>query len=168
MATEIETLQPGGRSSMSRVVSKDGTPIAYDRTGDGPALILVGGGLLDPVTGRAGRWENAPLAEALAARFTVYNYDWRGRADSGDTLPYAVEREVEDLGSLISVAGGSAHLYRVSSGGALALEAAAAGLAADRIAVYEVPYSIGEEASRRGGAHVGGVTGGPGGGGPGG
>jgi pimeloyl-ACP methyl ester carboxylesterase len=139
---------------MSRVLSKDGTPIAYDRTGDGPAIILVGGGLLDPVTGRAGRWENAPLAEALAARFTVYNYDRRGRADSGDILPYAVEREVEDLGALISQAGGLAHLYGVSSGGALALEAAAAGLAADRIAVYEVPYSIGEEASRRWSAYV--------------
>ena len=77
---------------MSRVTSRDGTPIAYDRKGSGPAVILVGGGLVDPATGRAGRSENAPLASDLAMRFTVYNYDRRGRADSGDTLPYAVER----------------------------------------------------------------------------
>jgi pimeloyl-ACP methyl ester carboxylesterase len=139
---------------MSDVASKDGTPIAYERVGNGPAVILVGGGLVDPVTGRAGRWENAPLAAELAARFTVYNYDRRGRGDSGDTLPYAVEHEVEDIGALIAQAGGSAHLYGVSSGGALALEAAAAGLAVDRIAVYEVPYSIGEDASRRWRAYV--------------
>jgi pimeloyl-ACP methyl ester carboxylesterase len=79
----------------------------------------------------------------------VYNYDRRGRGDSGDTLPYAVERELEDIEALITQAGGSAHLYGVSSGGALALEAAAAGIAVDKLAVYEVPYSIGEEASRR-------------------
>jgi pimeloyl-ACP methyl ester carboxylesterase len=134
---------------MGRVTSKDGTSIAYDRQGGGAAVILVGGGLVDPATGRAGRWENAPLATELAAWFTVYNYDRRGRADSGDTPPYAVEREVEDLEALIAQAGGSAHLYGVSSGGALALEAAAAGLAVDTLAVYEVPYSIGEDGSRR-------------------
>jgi pimeloyl-ACP methyl ester carboxylesterase len=132
---------------VSRVTSKDGTSIAYDRAGDGPPVILVGGGLVDPATGRAGRWENAPLAAELAAWFTVYNYDRRGRADSGDTLPYAVERELEDLGALVAEAGGSAHLYGVSSGGALALEAAAAGLPVDRIGVYEVPYFVGEEAA---------------------
>ena len=125
---------------MSRVTSKDGTSIAYDRQGSGPAVILVGGGLVDPLTGRAGRWENAPLAAELAGRFTVYNYDRRGRGDSGDTLPYAVDRELEDLDALLAEAGGSAHLYGVSSGGALALEAAAAGIAVDRLAVYEVPY----------------------------
>jgi pimeloyl-ACP methyl ester carboxylesterase len=134
---------------MTQVTSADGTSIAYDRQGSGPAVILVGGGLVDPATGRAGRSENAPLATELARRFTVYNYDRRGRADSGDTPPYAVAREIEDLEALIAEAGGSAHLHGVSSGGALALEAAAAGLAVDRLAVYEVPYSIGEEASRR-------------------
>ena len=133
---------------MSRVTSRDGTPIAYDRKGSGPAVILVGGGLVDPATGRAGRSENAPLASELAMRFTVYNYDRRGRADSGDTLPYAVEREIEDIDALIAEAGGSAHLHGVSSGGALALEAAAAGLAIDKVSVYELPYLIGEEASR--------------------
>src|SRR5206468_8982061 len=120
------------RSRMDHVTSKDGTPIAYERLGSGPPVILVGGGLVDPATGRAGRWENAPLAQELAARFTVYNYDRRGREDSGDTLPYAVERELEDLDALI--AAGSAHLYGISSGGALALEAAATGLAVERVA----------------------------------
>jgi pimeloyl-ACP methyl ester carboxylesterase len=134
---------------MSQVTSKDGTAIAYDRQGSGPAVILVGGGLVDPATGRAGRWENAPMAAELAARFTVYNYDRRGRADSGDTLPYAVDRELEDLDALLAEAGGRAHLYGVSSGGALALEAAAAGLAVDRLGVYEVPYFVADDALQR-------------------
>jgi pimeloyl-ACP methyl ester carboxylesterase len=116
-----------------RATSADGTSLAYDRTGSGPALILVGGGLDDGA-------ENAPLGPALADGFTVFNYARRGRAESGDTLPYALEREIEDLAALIAVAGGSAHLFGASSGGALALEAAAAGLAVDRVAVYEVPY----------------------------
>jgi pimeloyl-ACP methyl ester carboxylesterase len=134
---------------MPQVTSKDGTAIAYDRQGAGPAVVLVGGGLVDPVTGRPGRWENAPLAAALADRFTVYNYDRRGRGDSDDTPPYAVDRELEDLRALLDEAGGSAHLYGVSSGGALALEAAAAGLPADRLAVYEVPYFVADELLRR-------------------
>jgi Alpha/beta hydrolase family len=134
---------------MRKVVSADGTPIAYDRQGRGPAVILVGGALVDPATGRAGRWENAPLAGELARWFTVYNYDRRGRAESGDTPPYALARELEDLEALIAEAGGSAHLHGVSSGGALALEAAAAGLAVERLSVYEVPYMVDEEAARR-------------------
>jgi alpha/beta hydrolase family protein len=105
--------------------------------------VLVGGALVDPLTGRAGRAENAPLAAELAASFTVLNYDRRGRADSGDTLPYAVEREIEDLAAVIAEAGGSAHVYGASSGGALALRAALAGVAIDRLAVYEVPYFVG-------------------------
>jgi pimeloyl-ACP methyl ester carboxylesterase len=128
----------GRLTRMNHVTSKDGTRIASDRQGSGPAVILVGGGLDDGA-------ENGPLAAELARSFTVYNYARRGRGDSGDTLPYALEREIEDLEALVAEAGGSAHLYGVSSGGALALEAAAAGLAADRIGVYEVPYSIGDE-----------------------
>jgi pimeloyl-ACP methyl ester carboxylesterase len=120
---------------MSRVTSKDGTLIAYERVGSGPAVILVGGGAVD-------RSENAPLAPELAHRFTVYNYDRRGRGESGDTLPYAVQREIEDIEALIAESGGPARLYGVSSGGALALEAAAAGLPIDKLAVYEVPYSM--------------------------
>jgi pimeloyl-ACP methyl ester carboxylesterase len=118
-------------SRVNRVTSKDGTSIAYDRHGSGPAVILVGD-----------RSENAPLAVELAEHFTVYNYDQRGRGDSGDTLPYAVAREIEDIEALIAEAGGSAHLYGVSAGGALVLEAAAAGVAVDRLAVYEVPYGL--------------------------
>jgi len=120
---------------MDRVTSKDGTSIAYDRQGRGPAVILVGGGLDDGA-------ENAPLVPRLAAWCTVYNYARRGRAGSGDTPPYAVEREIEDLAALIAEAGGKAHLYGASSGGALALEGTAAGLPVDRLAVYEVPYLV--------------------------
>jgi pimeloyl-ACP methyl ester carboxylesterase len=123
---------------MDRVISDDGTPIAFERQGSGPPVVLVSGGLAD-------RSENAPLAAELAGSFTVYNYDRRGRSGSGDTQPYAVEREIEDITALIASAGGSAHLYGVSSGGALVLEAAAAGLAVDRLAVYDVPYSVGDD-----------------------
>src|SRR5215475_14431923 len=121
-----------------RVTSADGTRIAYDRKGTGPAVILVGGTLDDGA-------ENAPLARLLADHFTVYNYARRGRGASGNTPPYALAREVEDLDALIATAGGSAHLYGASSGGALALEAAAAGSAIDTIAVWEVPYAVGHD-----------------------
>lgn len=124
-----------------RVTSNDGTTIAYDREGSGPAVILVGGALDEGV-------ENAPLAPALAEHFTVYNYARRGRGASGFTEPYAVEREIEDLDALIAEAGGSAHLFGASSGGALALEAAAAGSAIDTIAVWEVPYAVGTTYAR--------------------
>jgi hypothetical protein len=126
----------------SFATSKDGTSIAYERLGSGPAIILVGGGISD-------RSENAPLAPELAEHFTVYNYDRRGRGESGDTQPYAVAREIEDIEALIAEAGGSAHLYGVSSGGALALEAVAAGVAADKVAVYEVPYDMADDWPRR-------------------
>jgi Alpha/beta hydrolase family len=116
------------------VTSRDGTAISYDRAGNGPAVVLVGGGLDDGT-------ENAPLAAELANRFTVLNYARRGRGESGDTPPYAIDREIEDLEALIAEAGGSAHVYGASSGGALALRAAAAGLAIDAIAVYEVPWN---------------------------
>lgn len=116
-----------------RVTSKDGTSIGYERAGTGPAVVLVGGGLDDGS-------ENAALVPELARRFTVYNYARRGRGESGDTAPYAVAREVEDLNAVIGAAGGPVHLFGASSGGALVIEAAAAGLAVDRVAVYEVPY----------------------------
>jgi pimeloyl-ACP methyl ester carboxylesterase len=124
---------------MGVLASRDGTPIAYTRDGGGPAVILVTGALDDGS-------ENAPLAAELARRFTTYNYARRGRGESGDTQTYALEREIEDLEALIAVAGDRPHLYGVSSGGALALEAAAAGLAVGRIAVYEVPYMVGDAA----------------------
>ncbi|HEU5470701.1 MAG TPA: alpha/beta fold hydrolase [Actinophytocola sp.] len=127
---------------MEQVMSKDGTTIAFDRSGAGPTVILVGGGLDDGT-------ENAALVPVLGRWFTVYNYARRGRGASGDTAPYALEREIEDLDALVRVAGGPAHVFGASSGGALALEAAAAGLAFDRIAVYEVPYATDAEAVRR-------------------
>lgn len=124
---------------MSQARSKDGTSIAYDRQGQGPAVVLVGGGITD-------RSENAPLAAEMAAHFTVYNYDRRGRGLSGDAPRYAVQREIEDLAALLAAAGGSAHLFGVSSGGALLLEAAAAGLPGiNRLAVYEVPYDLADD-----------------------
>lgn len=124
---------------MPRAVSADGTAIGYDRLSDeGPVLVLVGGGLDDGT-------ENVPLGTHLAGSFTVVNYRRRGRGDSGDTEPYAVQREIEDLAAVIDANGGRAHLFGASSGGALALEAAAAGLPIDRIAVHEVPYLLGDE-----------------------
>lgn len=124
-----------------RVTSDDGTTIADDRQGSGPAVVLVGGALDDGA-------ENASLVPALAEHFTVYNYARRGRGASGFTEPYAAEREIEDLDASIAEAGGSAHGFGASSGGALALEAAAAGSAIDTIAVWEVPYAVGDEVSR--------------------
>ena len=117
------------------VTSRDGTRITCDKWGKGPAIVVVGGALSD----RSGA---APLARLLAAHMTVYSYDRRGRGDSGDTAPYAVEREVEDLAALIDAAGGSAHVYGKSSGASLALQAAAVlGDKVKRLALYEPPYS---------------------------
>ena len=123
---------------MEKVTSKDGTTIAFDRSGEGPPIILVGGALqyrsFDPRT--------AQLAKRLVAHFTVFHYDRRGRGDSGDTLPYAKEREVEDLGALIAEAGGSAFVFAMSSGGPLALDAAASGLAITKLALYEPAFIV--------------------------
>jgi pimeloyl-ACP methyl ester carboxylesterase len=124
------------------VTSNDGTVIDFELAGEGPPIVLVGGGLVD-------RSENAPLVPELASRYTVCNYDRRGRGGSGDTPPYVLERELEDIEALIAGLGGRAHLYGVSSGGALALEAAAAGLDVDRVAVYEVPYCVHTEMRER-------------------
>ena len=120
---------------MTRVVSKDGTSIGFERTGRGPALILVDGAMCRMAFG-----PSAKLAKVLASHFTVYRYDRRGRGESGDTGPYAPEREVDDIAALIAHAGGSASLLGLSSGGALALHAAAAGLAVDKVIAYEPPY----------------------------
>ena len=124
---------------MSQVKSKDGTAIAYIRGGDGPAVVLVGGGLDDGS-------ENATLIPTLADSFTVASYARRGRGGSGDTPPYSLEREIEDLAAVVDELAGHAHAFGSSSGGALLLEAAAAGLSLDRIAVWEVPYAVGAEA----------------------
>ncbi len=90
-----------------------------------------------------------PLARELAEHFTVYNFARRGRGDSGDSSPYAVQREIDDIAAIIAEAGGSAHLFGASSGGMFALEAAAAGLPVGRVAVYEVPYDTADGALQR-------------------
>ncbi len=130
---------------MNQVMSKDGTVIAFDRSGNGPAVILVGGAFqyraIDPPT--------VQLAKRLASHFTVFHYDRRGRGDSGDTQPYATEREIEDLGAVMAEAGGSASVFAMSSGGALALDAAANGLNITRLAIYEPPFNSGDEHARQ-------------------
>jgi pimeloyl-ACP methyl ester carboxylesterase len=122
---------------MKKVTSNDGTQIAYEKNGSGPAVILVDGALcfrsFGPMT---------KLSELLASHFTVYHYDRRGRGDSSDTRPYAVAREIEDLEALIGEAGGSALVFGTSSGACLALEAASqlAGKVR-KLAMYEAPYT---------------------------
>jgi pimeloyl-ACP methyl ester carboxylesterase len=114
--------------------SADGTRIAFDRSGEGPPLILVD---------QAGHYRDLSsfggLIPLLASTFTVYTYDRRGRGESSDTPPYAPEREVEDLAALITAAGGSAYVYGYSSGALLALRAAAGSLPIKRLAVLEPP-----------------------------
>lgn len=122
--------------TVESVTSKDGTRITFDKSGQGPAVILV--------TGASGvRAHSRDLAARLAPHFTVYNYDRRGRGDSGDTQPFAVQREIEDLEAIIDAAGGTASLYGISSGGALILEAAnKLGSKVSKIAIYEVPFIL--------------------------
>ena len=131
--------RPGGKARKEKKVvrtvkSKDGTAIAFEKSGSGPVVILVSGALSD-------RRGGAGLAAQLARHFTVINYDRRGRGDSGDTPPYAVAREVEDIEALIDHAGGSAHLFGASSGAALALEAASRLPGkVKRAALFEPPF----------------------------
>ena len=123
------------------VTSRDGTRIAYEKAGRGPAVILVNGALSD-------RTGSAELAQLLSQRFTVFSYDRRGRGDSSDTSPYSVEREIEDIEALIDGAGGSAQVFGKSSGASLALQAAAAlGGKVRKLALYEPPYSDAEGAA---------------------
>jgi pimeloyl-ACP methyl ester carboxylesterase len=123
---------------MKKVTSKDGTTIAFDQLGNGPALILVSGAFqyraMDP--------QMAQLAALLAPHFTVFQYDRRGRGDSGDTQPYTIQREIEDLEAIIDEAGGSAFVYGISSGAALALEASIMlDGKVEKLAMYEAPYN---------------------------
>jgi pimeloyl-ACP methyl ester carboxylesterase len=115
-----------------RVSSSDGTSIAFERQGAGPALIVV-----DPAGSYRDFRPQRPPVERLAADFTVYLDDRRGRGASGDTLPYAIHKEVDDLAALVAEAGGPAFVYASSSGCLLALHAAAGGLAISRLALFE-------------------------------
>ena len=136
-----------GTVMTTKVRSKDGTMIAYEKSGSGPAVILVDGAFCSRAFGPSQR-----LAKALAPRFTVYAYDRRGRNQSDDTESYAPEREIEDIAALIKEAGGSSALVGLSSGAALSLEAAAAGLPIKAVVAYEPPY-VDEAGDRHGAAH---------------
>jgi pimeloyl-ACP methyl ester carboxylesterase len=120
---------------MTHVISKDGTRIAYERMGSGPAVVLIDGAMCSRAFGPMPK-----IAALLKDHFTVYLYDRRGRGESGDTQPYSKAREVEDIDALVRAAGGSAFAVGLSSGAALALEAAASGLRIEKLAVYEPPF----------------------------
>jgi pimeloyl-ACP methyl ester carboxylesterase len=122
---------------MPKAISKDGTPIAFDRSGQGPPLILVDGALCYRSFGPMPK-----LVPLLTPHFTVFTYDRRGRGESGDKGPFSVEREVEDIEALIREAGGTAYVYGISSGAALALEAAAKTSAITKLVVYEAPFIV--------------------------
>jgi pimeloyl-ACP methyl ester carboxylesterase len=128
---------------MSFVASTDGTTIAYERSGTGPPLVLVDGAMCHRAGGPM-----RPLAEALREHFTVCAYDRRGRGESSDTQPYAVDREIEDLQAVVAAAGGEVGVYAVSSGGALAIRAAAVEPGINRMALYEPPFmaEVGDDA----------------------
>jgi pimeloyl-ACP methyl ester carboxylesterase len=134
----------GDVQSLSSVRSQDGTTIAFERAGDGPSVILVGGALASGVRDFPPFVE---LARLLESRFTVYRFDRRGRGDSGDTQLYAVEREVQDLEALIADAGGEAAVYGFSSGAVLAVEAAARRSGITKLALLEPPLPSGAGAA---------------------
>jgi len=139
---------------MDKLKSTDGTTIAFDKQGDGPALILVDGAMTTRSSG-----SKPDLAKLLAHHFTVYSYDRRGRGDSGDIQPYAVEREIEDIDALIDVAGRSAFVYGHSSGGCLALEATVKlGDKVKKLAIYEVPYNDDPVAQQAWGKYIENLT----------
>lgn len=121
---------------MKKAISKDGTAIAFDRIGEGPALILVAGAFGD----RSGFTQ---LVDHMSGSLTIFNYDRRGRGDSDDTPPYSIEREVEDIEAVIDEAGGWAFLFGMSSGAVLALEAASRLPAkVKKLALYEPPFIL--------------------------
>ena len=122
---------------MPYTTSADGTRIAYTATGSGPALVLVDGALCHRAFG-----PSADLVKAFAQDFTVYAYDRRGRGESGDTAPYSVDKEIDDLAAVIDAAGGQAALLGLSSGGVLALDAAHRLDTVTRVAVYECPFIV--------------------------
>jgi pimeloyl-ACP methyl ester carboxylesterase len=132
---------------MKKVRSKDGTAIALEQFGSGPPVVLISGASCH-------RGIHEELSELLAPDFTVLNYDRRGRGDSTDTPPYAIEREVEDLDAVITEAGETAMLFGNSSGAVLALYAAAAGLPVTKLALWEPSFMVDQDAPRRQQAYV--------------
>ncbi|XUZ26590.1 alpha/beta fold hydrolase [Streptomyces sp. RMIT01] len=133
----MATARDQSPSTEARVVSADGTEIAFEQSGSGPAVVLVASALAD-------RSDTARLAALLARHFTVINYDRRGRGASGDAPAYAPDREIEDIAALVEHVGGSASLFGSSSGAVLALRAAAAGVNVERLALYEPPFVVAE------------------------
>jgi len=121
--------------SPAYATSADGTRIAYEAVGNGPPVVIVSGAF-------GTRADARELAGALSGRFTAAGYDRRGRGDSGDTQPYAPARELDDMRAVIDALGGSAFVYGHSSGGALSLDAVAAGLPILKLAVYEPPFTV--------------------------
>ena len=120
---------------MKTVQSRDGTTIAFVRSGSGPSLILIVGALSDHTAAAA-------FSPHLESHFTVYSYDRRGRGESGNTQPYTVEREMEDLAALVDDIGEPVFLFGHSSGAILALEAALGGVPVQRLVLYEPPFTI--------------------------
>jgi len=120
------------------VVSADGTLIAFDAWGEGEPLIMIDGATAYPAINPT----NEQVGRLLGGTYRTYAYDRRGRGESTDTKPYAVEREIEDIAALIEVAGGSATLFGWSSGAVLALDAAAAGLPVSRVVAFEPPFVV--------------------------
>ncbi|SFP72813.1 Pimeloyl-ACP methyl ester carboxylesterase [Mesorhizobium sp. NFR06] len=148
MQQPTQTLQNGKTSAAGRtlssnaatvgkLMSSDGTPIAYERRGTGYPLILVDGALCSRAMG-----PSRSLAQALAPHFAVFSYDRRGRGESGDSPPYATEREVDDIAALLDIAGGEAFVWGTSSGAVLALLAAACLPGIKRLALYEAPLIV--------------------------
>lgn len=138
-------MQTQGKTELTETTtatSKDGTVIAYDKTGTGPGIVVVNGALSHRKYAGANE-----LAGQLAENFTVIFYDRRGRGESTDTKPYAKEREIEDIEAIANEVGGSVYLFGSSSGAALALLAAeklGPGKVA-KLALYEPPYGSATE-----------------------
>jgi pimeloyl-ACP methyl ester carboxylesterase len=140
MTENRKRAEPPAGPTEGTVTSRDGTTIAFDRQGDGPPVILVAAALSD-------RSDTTRLAALLAEHFTVINYDRRGRGDSGNTAPYRVEREIEDLEAVIEAAGGSAYVFGSSSGAVLALRAASSGANITKLALFEPPFPVPDDDS---------------------
>lgn len=128
---------------MSQVISEDGTIIKYLKTGKGPVVILVDGAFCNKDFGPMPK-----LASSLSEAFTVISYDRRARGESGDTKPYSIDREIQDIAALINIAGGSACLFGISSGAILCMMAVSKGLNVTRLAILEPPF-VGNENNKR-------------------